>query len=556
MEDALGGFAQGLAQGLGQVNKTVDTLEAMKQRREQLRLQNNQDRRAQESHDANMLKMAEQLKTLQMDNFKRRLVDETEAIANGWRDGYSPELMADPFYQQMFRNFNVRPTSYYGKDMLDRLGIGDDNEDWYIGSNDQGEFVKVKKDMFHKMTGYQTRLNKHSQESAQTLNVQSKAMRENMITQNQEALQSLFFDLSDELGAMIADPNLPAEKKAQYAGWLEQLAQFKQPTMSLKDVESYAQREAKDIQLWVDQIRKGDFTNYERATKLVNTAAQNALVQTAAAEGLSLHGVEASKPFDREKWEATEAGKKNAYYLNAYRNTIANTAGATNVRKQMNETLGKGADLFLVDLGNQLKGREPGEEPERSMVQSVKKNLLSYMPDSYLADLKEANIDNEAFNVVAQLFINAYGNEKFGSALTEGEIERIDKAFGTDWKNTTTFLQGAMAQLRNSLQRMEEAAASDPNYAYITYGKEYINRQLALKNLQSAYDQIIDYSKWKADNPRGTAKEYVAQRDAKKQAPAEVAVMPTNAPATPASPDQDRKMRLRSLANKSFGGEE
>lgn len=554
MEDALGGLAQGLAQGLGQVNKTVDTLEAMKQRREQLRLQNNQDRRAQESHDANMLKMAEQLKTLQMDNFKRRLIDETEAIANGWRDGFSPELMADPFYQQMFRNFNIRPTSYYGKDVLDKQGIGDDAGDWYIGSNDQGEFVKIKKDMFHQMTGYQTRLNKRSLESAQTLNTQAKAMRENMITQNQEALQGLFLELSDEFGAMIEDPTVPADKKAQYAGWLDQLAQFKPPTMSLKDTESYAQKEAKDIQLWTEQIRRGDFTNYERATKLVNTAAQNALIQTAAAEGLMVHGVDASKPFDREKWETTEAGKKNAYYLNAYRNTIANTAGAANVRKQMNETLGKGADLFLVDLGKQLKGREPGKEPERSMVQSVKKSLLAYMPDEYLADLKGANTDNEAFNVVAQLFINSYGNEKFGSALTEGEIERIDKAFGTDWKNTTTFLQGAMAQLRNSLQRMEEAAASDPKYAYITYGKEYINRQLALKNLQNAYDQIIDYSKWKADNPRGTAKEYVAQRDARKQA--QSATMQTNAPATqPTAQDTDRKARLRALANKSFGGE-
>lgn len=554
MADALGGFAQGLAQGLGQVNKTVDTLEAMRQNRENMRLKMQQETRQQESHDMNMQQMAEQLKLLQRDNFKRRLVDETEAMDNGYADGFSPELMADPFFKEMFRDFNVRPASYFGRDVLAKQGISeDDAKNWYLGTNG-AEYVKIGRDMFHQQTGYQTRLNKRSLESAQTLSTQAKSLRENMITQNQEMLQGLFGELALEFGALLQDPNVPADKKAQYAGWLEMLATFKQPTMSLKPNESYAQGEAKDLDLWTKQIKKGDFTNYERATKLVNTSFQNAMVQTAMAEGLKTLGVDSSKPFDKEKWEATEVGKANAYYLNAYRNTIANTAGATTVRKQMNETLGKGADLFLVDLGKQLKGREPGKEPERSMVQTVKKQLLSFMPDEYLADMKGANVDNEAFNVVAQLFINAYGNEKFGSALTEGEIERIDKAFGTDWKNTTTFLQGAMAQLRNSLARMEEAAASDPTYANITYGKEYINRQLALKNLENAYNQILDFSQWKAQNPRGTAKEYVAQRDARQQA--QNATVQTNAPASQPSPQAaDRKARLRAIANQSFGGQ-
>lgn len=558
--DLLGGLAQGISQGLSEVDKTVDYLEKVKQNRENMRLRLsqeqrmvNQDMRNQDLHGYKMQQMEMQIAQLRDAESKRRILDEVKGINSGTRQGFSKETMGTDLYKRILGDYNVRPANYFGQEVLASLGIDDPN-DWMVADDGLGGFIKVAKGMFNQTLGYQDEINKYRKAEADILGAQAKSLRENMITQNQEVLQGLFGELALEFGALLQDPNVPADKKAQYAGWLEMLATFKQPTMSLKSNESYAQGEAKDLDLWTKQIKKGDFTNYERATKLVNTSFQNAMVQTAMAEGLKTLGVDSSKPFDKEKWEATEVGKANAYYLNAYRNTIANTAGATTVRKQMNETLGKGADLFLVDLGKQLKGREPGKEPERSMVQTVKKQLLSFMPDKYLADMKGANVDNEAFNVVAQLFINAYGNEKFGSALTEGEIERIDKAFGTDWKNTTTFLQGAMAQLRNSLARMEEAAASDPTYANITYGKEYINRQLALKNLESAYNQILDFSQWKAQNPRGTAKEYIAQRDARQQA--QNVTVQTNAPASQPSPQAvDRKARLRAIANQSFGGQ-
>lgn len=543
MADVFGGLAQGMAQGMGEIDKTVDYLEQIKQNRDNMRLRMsaeqrawNQEGRAQDMHQYKMQEMEMQLAKLQDAETRRKMLDEIKGMHNGTRQGFSEELMNSSLYQRTFGNYNVRPASYFGQDVLASMGI-ENPEEYMLADNGYGEFIPIKKKIFDQTMGYQDELNKYMMADADLLSKQSKAMESGQIRQNMERFQELYDKVFAENQAIIDDPNATMEQKIKALNSVLELGSLNPASTGDKKMIPFASQVAEEQNGYLKEIRQGNFTNYDRSVSLANNTAEQAAVQAALLDGLKTKGIDFSKPINLE--EALKGKEELMPYVNAYVQSVAQSKGAGEVIKNMTEIFGKGSDQYLDQIGEMLV--TPGEKPSRDVIVATKKALLAYTPDGYFSNAKAGSKADEDLNTVIQLFINAYGNENFGSALTVGEEGRIDRAFGSNWQNTSSFLAGAIAKIRQTLGRMHDAARTNPQYANIVYGEKFIKLQQTLENLTKAREEIIEFGQYKQRNPQGNIKDFQAMKQSQTQAQA--ATIPTNAPAT--VPDDKKAAALK-----------
>lgn len=559
MAEALGGLAQGLAQGLGQVNNAVDRMEEIKRNRDNMRLKMQQEARMQETHDANMQQMAEQLKALRRDNFKRKLIDEVEAMDNGWADGFSPELMADPFFQETFRDFNIRPASYFGQDVLTKQGINDDEKgDWYIGTNGKGEYVKTGRDIFHQMTGYQSRLNKRAKESAETLSKQTAAMKDQMVKQNLEELTPIYDQVKAIIEEKIFDPNTAPEDLVGYVGALEQLAQYKAGGLAGKGDVSFAMQQAAAVKETLGKFRSLDYTD-EDLDNAHGLSSQFSRVADSASDylgdtvnnELKQLGIQPTAALDISKLDPKlqRAIKDRAAF--AKRGKIGDRVVKTLQEFSGNESISYG--LQIAEMASKaLKG---GPKFKRDMFQTTTNNILRKAPDGIFGDWKNENLTDSQFNVLAQLYINAYGNEKFGSALTETEAAKIDAVFGSGWDNTQQFLKGLSATMYGTYHKMLSAAKGDPLLAAQMFGDQFIGLENAIKNLDSYSRELTNYAAWVQKQQKAGKKDLTYKTYEKELNSSPTQMQPLNPSQSTMPEDEEfkRAMQLTEGAN-LFGG--
>lgn len=501
MADALGGFAQGLAKGLDTVNRTVDTLEAMRQNRENMRLKLQQEARQQESHDVNMQMMAQKLEALEAENFKRDFLDEAEALYNGWTNGFSSKITSNPRYQSMFQNYNVRPASYYGKDILAQQGIGEEEAgDWYIGSDDQGSFMKVRKDIFNQTTGLQSRFNKRNVEDAETLTKQTKAMTDSMIQQNIEELTPIYDQAKATLEAKIADPNTDPEELVRLYGALTQLAQYKAGYGMLSGGKGgnipFAIQESENLKNIYKPFESLDYKDEDRLAaeaygakygKNFYSGISNVMGNTIT-QDLTSQGIQVGPAMDLSKLspELQRAINDRAKYA-------SKSALGEKMIKDMNELMGNESLNYGMQIAQMAAS---GKNFKRDAVYKATDSLLRKMPDGVFGDWKNERMTDDEFNVLAQLYINAYGNEKFGSALTETEAGKIDAVFGSGWDNTQKFLKGLKSTMLASYEKMLANCKYDPLLAAQLYGSTFIGMQNAIRNIDEYEKGLSKYAAW------------------------------------------------------------
>lgn len=561
MADALGGFAQGLAQGLGQVNKTVDTLEAMRQNRENMRLKMQQEVRQQESHDVNMQMMAQKLEALEAESFKRDFLDEAEAINNGWSNGFSPKITSNPRYQKMFQNYNIRPAGYYGKDILAQQGIGEDElNDWYLGSDDQGGFIKVKKDIFNQTTGLQSRFNKRAVEEADTLSKQTKAMTDSAIQQNLEELTPIYDQAKATLEAKIADPNTDPEELVRLYGALTQLAQYKAGYGMLSGKGGnvpFAVLESEKLKQVLSPLSGLDYTDDDLLTaeayggkygKNFYSGASNVMGNTITKE-LEAMGIPVSPAID-----VSTLDPKLQRAISDRAKYASKSSLGEKMIKDVNELMGNESVAYGMQIAQMAAS---GKNFKRDAVYKATDSLLRKMPDGVFGDWKNERMTDDQFNVLAQLYINAYGNEKFGSALTETEAAKIDAVFGSGWDNTQKFLKGLKSTMSASYEKMLKQCGSDPLLAAQMYGKTFVGMQNALKNIEEYERGLTHYAEWVQRNQKAGKKDltYKTYQKELNSMPNPVAMTPVTSGQSTQPQDDEvaRAMKLMEGAN-LFGG--
>lgn len=498
MADMLGGLAQGLAQGLGQVSNAVDRMEEIKRNRENLRLRHQQESRQQESHDLNMQMMAQKLETLEAESFKRDLLDEAEALNNGWINGFSPKITSNPRYQKMFRNFNVRPASYYGKDILAQQGIDESElDDWYVGSDDQGEFTKIRKDIFNQTVGLQSRLHKRASESAEALSKQSKALNEQAVQQNLEDLLPVYDQAKSLLEAKISDPNTDPEEVVRLYGALTQLAQYRTGDISGgRGLVPFAIQESENLKNVYVPFESLEYSDADRLAAEAYGAKYGTnfyagisnVMSNTITKGLKDIGIEASPAMDIETLPAE---------LKRAINDRANYASKSPLGKKMIESVNELMGNESLSYGMQIATMAAsGKDFKRDAVYKATNELLKKMPDGVFGDWKNERMTDDQFNVLAQLYINAYGNEKFGSALTATESDKIDAVFGSGWDNTQKFLKGLKGTMEASYEKMIKLCNGDALLAAKYFGKTFVGMQKALASIDEYEKGLSNYAAW------------------------------------------------------------
>lgn len=491
--DALTGFAQGLAQGLGQVNKTVDVLEDMRQRREHLRMQMNQDQRIQETHDIEIQKMQQELNTLKENDFKRDLLEKFEMLQKGFIDELPPEIMQNPLYQQRFGNFNFRRANFYSPEQLAKYGVNaEEANNWLVSSNDQGEFKAVKNDVLNTTIGLAARMAEREAKTAKdTTSIdQARALRE---------AEELFTPLLEDARAAVADKNLPLKDRYEAAMLINQIAMDKASGFGGGGMEPFALKQSKEVASALEKLRDLNYTD-DDITNIHGLSSQFSRVADSASDylgetvskALTEQGLKPSASLDLSKMDPRiqRAIRDRAAF--AKRGKIGDRVVKTLQELSGNESISYG--LQIAEMASKaLKG---GPKFKRDMFQTATNSLLRKAPDGMFGNWKNANLTDSQFNVLAQLYINAYGNEKFGSALTETEAAKIDSVFGSGWDNTQQFLKGLSHTMHGAYQKMLAAAQGDPLLAAQIYGDQFVGLERAIQNIDTYSQELTNYAQW------------------------------------------------------------
>lgn len=492
------GLAEGFAQGLDKVDQAVNYMEDIKRNRENMRLKWAQEGRQQEAHDAAMQQMQLELEKLRDESDQRKFMDELEGIDNGWRDGFSPELMATNFYKRRFRDFNTRPASFYGKEELAKLGIPEDQASKYYISDNGHERQATLRDVFHQTTGYQMKLNKIKQDEAKTNKAVSEANVVQMTDENLQKLQPAIQETITELSAVAA--TLPPDQKLKIEGALAKIAQFGTPTAEKPTQLSFNQQDAEKVALYTSEVQAGNFTHLTELQQLAQRG-NNQTVHNSIFRGLK-------KRAEKYGGDLEALFKAEPEMANMMRNAI-NVGATTQVGKDMakgiTEIVGKGQDLYFDQIAKALQ-----ENPnvDKDAAQYLKTKFLSYTPTNWFKDSKAENLSDEQFATMTRLFINAYGNANYGSALTAQELNNIVNVFGSDFTNATTFLKGAIGNLQNTIDRLEQEIKRDPDLGEAMYGHLLKSRRDTLKSLIDAQHRLLNYQTFKKNNPRGTDEDF------------------------------------------------
>lgn len=523
------GLAEGFAQGLDKVDQAVNYMEDIKRNRENMRLKWAQEGRQQEAHDAAMQQMQLELEKLRDESDQRKFMDELEGIDNGWRDGFSPELMATNFYKRKFRDFNTRPASFYGKEELAKLGIPEDQASKYYISDNGHERQATLRDVFHQTTGYQMKLNKIKQDEAKTIKAESEANVAQMTDENLQAIQPEV--KAAAVALMQFSKTLPPEKAAEIIGLADKLAQFGTPTNSSAPKLSWEQLNAASVAQYEKEVRAGNFTNLSMLSQMAK-GGNAQTIHSAIAEGLRKRAEKYGGSFTK----LFEAEPELKDIQRVAINVGASTYKGKEMQKQVNDIIGKGQDLYYAQIG-ELLNQNP--DIEKDTAQHLKTKVLAYTPTNWFKDSKAENLNDNQFAVLTRLFINAYGNANYGSALTAQELSNIVNVFGSDFTNATTFLNGAIGNLQNTIRRLEQAFDADPELGSAAYGHLLEARKITLRNLVQARDYMLGYEKFKQTNPRGTLKEYEKMQAAQQAKQAE---------------QTQKQASLDALADDIFGG--
>lgn len=491
------GLAEGFAQGLDKVDQAVNYMEDIKRNRENMRLKWAQEGRQQEAHDAAMQQMKLEIEKLRDENDQRKFMDEVEGINNGYLQGFSPDMMQTDFYKRKFGDYNVRPASYFGQEVLSKLGL-DKPEDYFISDNGYGEFVPIKKDVFNQTTGYQMKLNKIKQDEAKTNKAVSEANVVQMTDENLQKLQPAIRETITELSAVAA--TLPPDQKLKIEGALAKIAQFGTPTAEKPTQLSFNQQDAEKVALYTSEVQAGNFTHLTELQQLAQRG-NNQTVHSSIFRGIK-------KRAEKYGGDLGALFKAEPEMANMMRNAI-NVGATTQVGKDMakgiTEIVGKGQDLYFDQIA---KAFQENPNVDKDAAQYLKTKFLSYTPTNWFKDSKAENLSDEQFATLTRLFINAYGNANYGSALTAQELNNIVNVFGSDFTNATTFLKGAIGNLQNTIDRLEQEIKRDPDLGEAMYGHLLKSRRDTLKSLIDAQHRLLNYQTFKKSNPRGTDEDF------------------------------------------------
>lgn len=491
------GLAEGFAQGLDKVDQAVNFMEDVKRNRENMRLRWAQEGRQQEAQDAAMQQMKLELERLRDESDKRKFMDEVEGLNNGYLQGFSSEMMQTGFYQRKFGNFNVRPASYFGQDVLNKLGL-ENPEDYFISDNGYGEFMPIKKDVFNQTTGYQMKLNQIKQDEAKTNEALSKSNITQMANENLQQLQPVIQETIEELSALAA--SLPPDQKLKIEGALAKIAQFGAPAEERPTQLSFNQQDAEKVATYTNEVQTGDFTHLTELQQLAQRG-NNQTIHNSIFRGLR----ERAKKYGGD---LEVLFKEEPEMVSTMRNAI-NIGATTQVGKDMakgiTEIVGKGQDLYFDQIAKAL---QDNPNVDKDAAQYLKTKFLSYTPTNWFKDSKAENLSDEQFAALTRLFINAYGNANYGSALTAQELRNIVSVFGSDFTNATTFLKGAIGNLKNTIDRLEQETKRDPDLGEAMYGHLLKSRRDTLKSLIDAQQRLLNYQDFKKRNPRGTNEDF------------------------------------------------
>lgn len=565
MADVFGGLAQGMAQGMGEIDKTVDYLEQIKQNRDNMRLRMsaeqrawNQEGRAQDMHQYKMQEMEMQLAKLQDAETRRKMLDEIKGMHNGTRQGFSEELMNSSLYQRTFGNYNVRPASYFGQDVLASMGIENPDE-YMLADNGYGEFIPIRKKIFDQTMGYQDELNKYMMADADLLSKQTKAVSDQMVQQNLEELTPIYDQAKSLLEAKIADPNTDPDEIVRLYGALTQLAQYKagygmlsggkggnipfaiQESENLKKVyEPFTSLNYTDDDLLLAESYGGKYgTNFYSG---ISNVMANSINKEMKALGLE---VSPAMDVDQLPIEVKRAIKDRANY-----------ATKSQLGKKMIENVNELMGNESIAYGMQIAAMAAsGQNFKRDAIYKTTNELLKKMPDGVFGDWKNERMTDDQFNVLAQLYINAYGNEKFGSALTETEAGKIDAVFGSGWDNTQKFLKGLKGTMQASYEKMLKMCSGDPLLAASYFGKTFVGMEKALASIEEYEKGLSNYAAWVQKQQKAGKTDLTYKTYEKELNSSPTQMQPLN-PSQSTMPEDDeftRAMKLTEGAN-LFGG--
>lgn len=553
MKDFALGFSSGLARGASNLSQTLDSMEKIRQQREEMRLRFNQDARIQESHEASMKEVEFKLAELEKAQFKSDLYRYRKALELGTIKQFPPELTQSPYWQQSYGNFNVALASTRSAEELKRLGLpeGADPRNYAIFTDNQGQDLLRTLDSFDQVTGFA--LEKSQEDAAMYKNL-SDASNSQQLLANEPLVQAMREIFLKNFSSMSPDDAL------RFVGAIQALSQDKQPS-SFVDRQSFASKDAQMFADLIDKIQKGDLSdptlNYAvsmAADKTKKRYLMNSLV--GAIESL---GVDLSQPFEISDYK-DQPNYSQVQRLLSVAQGLSKDVGDSN-EKRIYELIKGETPVYMQEIANMNKSAR------RNAIETVRRKATSYIGDQAAAQLNLENMEDDRLSVLSQLLINAYGHEKFGSALTATESAKIDAVFGTGWQNTYTFLRGArevanaqLGQLQNIRNLMGEKSFN------LFYGKIYNNLMKSVEGIDSYIEELTGYNQWiekqKAEKGLGTDITYKTyqkskqDRQRKDQAADEVFSALDNEPQSnqKGSPDDEKKKKLDEMIRQTNSG--
>lgn len=428
--DDLGGLGSGFASAVKQVNDAGTNVEKIRQNREELRqkaemlqLRQNLDQREGETHNLKTQQLQLQIEQLQLAQFKQNM--QTQLRTQGY---FSEDITEDPMYANLFGNWRMMNPKQQAD--IREEALADAAKKAGVDPKQAKYFVDSKMNIMA--------LHENAVFSALGVDRPKEKREEN--TQNFEALAY------DKAYKALQDGDV--EKAKQFMEMIGKVSQNRTTAAQEKD------RRISELSM---KLYEGPLSSEEIAFVAgLPPAVSSSLLyrHLQKATGINAGQVVITDNLDhyqtQQLAEVVQVLSNNPAFAKTLEN-IDKKSSSEYVAALLNA-----AKVFSIPLDGKSAEAEIGRRSKGIS------DALVNIATRYMGTNQEDTLQKLGSEIAFQHVVNIYGHEKFGSALTEGEVERLNTFFGTKWTGDQQFLIALSSELEKEKASLLNLRNSNP----------------------------------------------------------------------------------------------